>query len=609
MQDRQGETAEYDARARLRLAQDELALRRELAALRRVASGLGEPEIEGSLRSLEERLDERTLTVIVLGEFNRGKSALINSILGDSWLPCGVAPTTRVVTEVRFGPEERMDVHYPDGVRQRIDRESLAAFTQGAGTAGDQAGDTLPARAVLSLPLPVLRHLTFIDTPGLNDPDTVQAEVIYGLLPRCDVALFILDASFALSLSERTIIGDKLLRASLGRLVFVLSRADELDGPEDEAAVVRRASTLLEPLLGTPPLVLPYSSRDALRGEQGGRNAPLRRLLLEELPAEKTALLLAATRGRAAAAAASLGELSRFCRARLDRAPADLDAELAGLQEREAPRRARLAAALETLSGRLSGLRDEYVTALQRLANNLSETLPAELRAVAPADVRRYLPFYIQDTFRWHLEETLPRLRDAVEAACAMAAGELQDLLAAPGPALPSSIAADAFPLGGRLAPDAWDQGLVASVFIGSVGLLLNPLLASAILVGGPALRLFSLKARREAERAALAADAEKAVFATAEAVAAHIAEAMAAFEAGLGERANAALDAESEAMRTRLEDLRARQLAGAEALNTQREQLDAHLAALDAIRRRLEAMGGEGEVHMNGHDLDEVQA
>ncbi len=67
MQDRQGETAEYDARARPRLAQDELALRRELAALRRVASGLGEPEIEGSLRSLEERLDERTLTVIVLG--------------------------------------------------------------------------------------------------------------------------------------------------------------------------------------------------------------------------------------------------------------------------------------------------------------------------------------------------------------------------------------------------------------------------------------------------------------------------------------------------------------------------------------------------------------
>ena len=413
MQDRQTVGDGEAARERLRLARLEAALRRDVAALRRCAARLKAPQIEGTLAALEERLDERTLSVLVLGEFNRGKSALINSMLGEAWLPTGVAPTTRVVTEVRFGAEERIEVHYRDGVCQQVERQTLAALAGGNAASGDDA--SLPTRAVLHLPVPILRHLTFIDTPDLNDPDNVPAEVIYDLLPRCDVALFVLDASFALSQSERTIIGDKLLRASLGRLVFVLGRADELDGPDDEAAVLQRVSALLEPVLGRPPLVLPYSARDALRGDHGGRNAALRRLLTEELPAEKGALLLTSARAQAAAAAERLSELLRFRRARLEGTLADLDDELARLDERESLRRARVAAALEVLAQRLAGVRDEYLATLRGLANSLSASLAAEVRAVAPDDVRRYLPFYIQDTFRWHLEETLPHLRDAVE--------------------------------------------------------------------------------------------------------------------------------------------------------------------------------------------------
>jgi Dynamin family len=597
VQDRQVVGDGEAARERLRLAHLEAALRHDVAALRRSATSLKAPQIERTLAALEERLDDCTLSVLVLGEFNRGKSALINTMLGDAWLPTGVAPTTRVVTEVRFGAEARIEVHYRDGVCQQVDRQTLAALASGnaaTGAAGDDA--SLPTRAVLHLPVPVLRHLTFIDTPGLNDPDNVPPEVIYDLLPRCDVALFVLAASFALSHSERTIIGDKLLRASLGRLVFVLGRADELDGPDDEAAVLQRVSALLEPVLGRPPLVLPYSARDAL----GGRNAALRRLLTEQLPAEKGALLLTSARGQAAAAAETLSELLRFRRAHLEGTLADLDDELARLGERESLRRARVAAALEVLAQRLAAVRDEYLATLRGLANSLSASLPAEVRAVAPDDVRRYLPFYIQDTFRWHLEETLPHLRDAVEGACVAAAGELQDLLPRQPADLPSSVAADAFPLGGRLAPDAWDQGLVASVFIGAVGLLLNPLLAAALLVGGPTLRLLSLKARRTAERAALLAEADRAVVATADVLSARVADALTAFEARLREQAEAALAVEVETVRATLEDLRARRAAGAEMRDVQEQQIAADLAVLEALRRRLGAV-----TDVNGHATD----
>jgi hypothetical protein len=610
VQDRQAVGDSEAARERLRLARLEAALRRDVATLRRLAAGLKAPQIEGTLAALEERLDERTLSVLVLGEFNRGKSALINSMLGEAWLPTGVAPTTRVVTEVRFGAQERIEVHYRDGVRQQVDRQTLAALAGENAASGAAGGDaSLPTRAVLHLPVPVLRHLTFIDTPGLNDPDNVPAEVIYDLLPRCDVALFVLAASFALSHSERTIIGDKLLRASLGRLIFVLTRADELDGPDDEAAVLQRASALLEPVLGRPPLVLPYSARDALRGHRAprdrGRNAALRRLLTEELPAEKGALLLTSARGQAAAAAETLSELLRFRRAHLDGTLADLDDELARLGERESLRRTHVAATLEALAQRLAAVRYEHLAALRGLANTLSASLPAEVRAVAPDDVRRYLPFYIQDTFRWHLEETLPHLRDAVEEACVAASCQLQDLLARQPADLPSSVAADAFPLGGRLAPDAWDQGLVASVFVGAVGLLLNPLLAAVLLVGGPALRLLSLKARRTAERTALLAEADRAVIATADALSVRVADALTAFEARLREQVEAALAMEVATVRAALEDLRARRAAGAETRDVQEQRIAADLAALEAIRRRLDAAREDDETSMSGRATD----
>jgi len=292
--------------------------------------------------------------------------------------------------------------------------------------------------------------------------------------------------------------------------------------------------------------------------------------------------------------------LLRFRRAHLAGTLADLDDVLARLDERESLRRAQVAAALDTLAQRLAAVRDEHLATLRGLANTLSASLPDEVRAVAPDDVRRYLPFYIQDTFRWHLEERLPHLRDAVERECVAAAGELQDLLPRQPADLPSSVAADALPLGGRLAPDAWDQGLVASVFIGAVGLLLNPLLAAALLVGGPALRLLSLKARRTAERAALLAEAHSAVIATADALAVHVADALATFEAGLRERAGAALAAEVETVRATLEDLRARRAAGAETRDVQEQRIAANLAALEALRRRLDA-----ETHVNGHATD----
>ncbi len=657
----------------LRLVRDEAALRHDIVALHGLAAAAGARDAAGALDGIVERLDAQALTVLVLGEFNRGKSALINSLLGEPLLPMGTTPTTRVVTEVRHGPSERIELQYDDGVRQPIDREAYrllaaamardegmehdaegdasggpretaaatgdgdarapqtgadrpqegstvasraresaggaAAMTLQADPIGDDHGDAAAMmgrlrRVVVTLPAAVLERLTLIDTPGLNDPDNVQADLIYDLLPRCDVGLFVLDSSFALSLSERAIIGDKLLRGSIGRLVFVLNKADQLDdaleaddasGPNRavgvrslDEQVLRRATRLLEPLLGGPPVVLPYSARAALRGEPRPGNDALRRLLTEELPAQRRAVLLESARAKAAGTATAVALALRLEHGRLTATTDELAHELAGLEAREADLRGQVKATLDALAARLAIVREDYLTGLRALANTLSATLPGEVRGVDPADVRRHLPFYIQDTFRWHLEETLPALQAAVEAACAAA----EESLSGPRSELPGGLAnpaeAGAYPLGRRGVADLWDHGLMVRIFAAAIGLFVNPLLTAALMVGGPALRLYTLRARQIKEREELVADATRAVTATADAMARSIADSFTRFEADLTTNVEQALSVWIDEARAALREAQTRHEAGADGIEERVSAITTSLVALANIQARL---------------------
>ena len=77
-----------------------------LAALDELAA-LGTPEDGAALDELRARLCERRLRVLVAGEAKRGKSSLVNALLGQAVLPAGVTPLTAVATTVRYGPRTR----------------------------------------------------------------------------------------------------------------------------------------------------------------------------------------------------------------------------------------------------------------------------------------------------------------------------------------------------------------------------------------------------------------------------------------------------------------------------------------------------------------------
>ncbi|MCL4393864.1 MAG: dynamin family protein [Chloroflexi bacterium] len=186
------------------------------------------------LRQALLQLDELFL-IVVAGEFNAGKSALINALIGQRVLPEGVTPTTTRITLVKHG----------DSVRESV------------GDAGI---------AVLAFPLDLLRELNFVDTPGTNAVIREHEELTRQYVPRSDLVLFVTSADRPFTESERQFVEN--IREWGKKIVFVVNKRDLLGTEADLHEVTAFVAEHAAALLGAPPEIFPVSARRAQEGDE-----------------------------------------------------------------------------------------------------------------------------------------------------------------------------------------------------------------------------------------------------------------------------------------------------------------------------------------------------
>ena len=210
--------------------------RRTLARLQEILEAIkADPDDRRALADSLEQLDDFFLLVVV-GEFNAGKSALINALLGQPLLPEGVTPTTAQVQVLRYGPEEH--------------REVLA-----------------PGLVLITLPAARLREMSIVDTPGTNAIIREHELLTTRFIPRADLVLFVTSADRAFSESERAFI--EAIRDWGKALVLVLNKVDILDGPEALDELLTFVREQARQHLGLEPPVFPVSAKLALRAKMG----------------------------------------------------------------------------------------------------------------------------------------------------------------------------------------------------------------------------------------------------------------------------------------------------------------------------------------------------
>ena len=110
-----------------------------LAALDHLQGSVFDEDENVRIAATRQRVTEEDLYVVAIGEFKRGKSSLLNALIGRSVLPVGVVPLTAVVTVLRRGPA-RAVAHFEDGSVSDIDARALERYVTEAGNPGTARG-------------------------------------------------------------------------------------------------------------------------------------------------------------------------------------------------------------------------------------------------------------------------------------------------------------------------------------------------------------------------------------------------------------------------------------------------------------------------------------
>ncbi|MDA8107864.1 MAG: dynamin family protein [Betaproteobacteria bacterium] len=265
----------------------------ELAeALRLVQALCEEPgdTAEERIRELFVRLAEDRFNLVVVGRFSRGKSSVMNALLGVESLPIGVVPLTSVITSVFYGTRPGVTIRYKN--RQlggEVPIEALSDFVTQHGNPGNVRQ---VAAAEVRLPAELLRRgFHFVDTPGLGSTIAENTRTTQEFLPQADAFVLVTSYESALSSEEFAVL--QTACASARRVFVVLNKQDLL--PPGERGEVQRylAESLAALPAETRPLVFSASARDALQARRAGDTENLAASGIPELEAELVRFLVA----------------------------------------------------------------------------------------------------------------------------------------------------------------------------------------------------------------------------------------------------------------------------------------------------------------------------
>jgi GTPase Era involved in 16S rRNA processing len=233
----------------------------ELGALAEV---MGSGRLKSRAADLSAWVTRPTTHVIICGEFNRGKSTLVNALLGISICPVDLLPETAVPAVFEYNATPVASVEYVDGRREHLE-PSAAAFRRFSASRGDEVKSVRLLRVGMPSDL-LLPGIVLVDTPGVNDLSQIRADVTHGFLLLADAAVLVLDASSPVTKTEAAFLSEQVLPNVLDRLVFVLGKADRVE-PEELGEVVAGAQVRLERITGRPSSVLPLSALRAVQGD------------------------------------------------------------------------------------------------------------------------------------------------------------------------------------------------------------------------------------------------------------------------------------------------------------------------------------------------------
>lgn len=443
---------------------------------------------------LVQKLQADRFHLVVVGEFNHGKTTFVNALLGRQVLPTGVTPTTACIHHLEFAEQPSAAVVKHDGSRKDIPFDEVRRYVVGA----DGDPDAVKHLEVF-FPADLLKErIVLVDTPGVNDLSLTRSDITYSYIPKSDAVLFLLDAGQPLKESERVFLQEKLLAASRNKIVFVVTKRDIWDEAEEKEALAYIKNELTRICPNAP--VFPVSAERALEGRRAESgldelSAHLTRFLAEERGRilldnalgegiEAAKLLSRGVDARRRAAQMTGEELTR----RIDKLEQDLAGQAKTIEERRSAIREEVAAIKAWVK------RD-----LDHFAEDVAKQIPPMVDGASADEIKTHLGPFLERTFVEFAQKESKEVAGALEALAEKTIALVREDAHDAAKQLGATLGADVKAPTVEVDTLKYDVGVVALFSIG-FGMLFTNILVGGLLTAAAPLLAIYVKGRVEKE-------------------------------------------------------------------------------------------------------------
>lgn len=220
-------------------------------------------------------LNYEKFTLVVVGEFSRGKSTFVNAMLGKKVLPSSKRPTTNIISKIVYADKLAYEIFLKDGKSKNLTEEE---FKNIKAQAEEDPSNILKFKsfikkeedfskidyAVIGQPLAFCQNgVEVVDTPGTNDLNVGRMEITYNYLNQADAAILLLNATQPLTQSELDFLKQRILGNQIKDIFVVINFKDELS-PTEEIKVKNYVRDNIRDLAEIEPKIFLVSSSQAL---------------------------------------------------------------------------------------------------------------------------------------------------------------------------------------------------------------------------------------------------------------------------------------------------------------------------------------------------------
>jgi len=198
------------------------------------------PQFQTRLLDLRTKSHNQELLLVVLGQYKRGKTTLINALLGEKLLPSAIIPLTSIITILQYGETKKVVVEYQSGPSEEIKLTDLELYVT---ETNNPQNVKAVKQVIISYPSDYLKHgVKIIDTPGVGSVHKHNNDVSYDYVPKADACVFVFAADPPISAAELEFL--ETVKDYLGKIILIQNKIDQVDLDDKKASLEFTLQTL-----------------------------------------------------------------------------------------------------------------------------------------------------------------------------------------------------------------------------------------------------------------------------------------------------------------------------------------------------------------------------